>query len=453
MQGITLGWIAKACGGKLVNAPANRPVLGLCIDSRKIAKGDLFAALKGGRTDGHEFISAAAVAGAAAALCRRAPKGAPAVLTRDPRRALGDIAAAYRRRFRSLLVTAVTGSSGKTSTKEMMTRVLETRYAVLESFGNLNNDLGLPLTLARLGAKHTAAVLEMGMSAAGEIRRLTEIAAPHIGVITNIGEAHLGRFRNRTALARAKGELVEGLRPNGIAVLNADDPYLAKLATKQKLTFGMAPRADVRVVSAGVRLSGTHLTLECRGRREDIRMRVLGVHQAWNAAAAVAAGIAAGLSFSAACRALQGHKSRAAMRSQLLRVGPHYLLHDAYNSNPQSAAAALALQAELPCRGKRWFVAGSMLELGATSKEAHEQLGREAAISGVAGLIAVGAEAADTARAAKAAGVPVVRHFTRTPGVAEALLGWLSPAGDLILVKGSRGIELEKVVEKIRERF
>jgi len=453
MQGVTLSWAAKVCGGELVNAPQNRSVSGFCIDSRKVAAGDLFVALQGERADGHAFIPAATAAGAAASLCRRVPAEAPAIRVRDPRRALGDIAAAYRRRFKSLLVTAVTGSSGKTSTKEMLARVLATKHTVLHNIGNLNNDLGLPLTLGRLGSEHTAAVLEMGMSAAGEIRRLAEIGGPKVGVITNIGEAHLGHFRSRAALARAKAELLDGLVPGGTAVINADDPYLARIKPKRKLTFGVSGQADVRVVSVGVRLSGTHVILECNGRRAEIRMRVLGAHQAWNAAAAVAAGLAAGITFDAACQALDGHASQAAMRSQLLRLGPHRLLHDAYNSNPQSAAAALALLAELPCRGRRFFVAGSMLELGAVTQEAHCRLGHEAAISGVAGLITVGHAARETARVAAEAGVKQVESFETAAGAAEVLHRWLSTAGDLILIKGSRGIGLEEVVDELKERF
>lgn len=453
MENVTLGWAAKACGGRLRNTDAGRALTGLSIDSRTVRAGELFAALPGTHTDGHAYIPAALAAGAAAVLCRRAPAGMPALVVPDPRRALGRIAAAYRRRFPRLLVAAVTGSSGKTATKEMLARALGVRYRVLESEGNLNNDLGLPLTLARLGRTHTAAVVELGMNAPGEIRRLAALAGPALGIITNVGEAHLGRFTSRAALGRAKAELLAGLKPGSIAVLNADDAYLRRLRPRRRLTFGINPDADVRVERAGVHMRGTHVVLRRGRQRVELTLRSLGVHQAWNAAAAVAAAVAAGVPFAAAGRALDGFRPRTHMRGQLLRAGAHYVLHDAYNSNPQSAAAALALLAELPCTGRRWFVAGSMLELGPASAEAHRRLGREAAVVGVAGVFTVGREARPLAQAASAFGVERVRCFDGTAGVAAALVRCLSPRGDLILVKGSRAVGLERVVADLQKRL
>jgi len=454
LPGVTLGWAAAACGGRLQGAGAADPIAGICLDSRGVKPGEIFVALAGRRTDGHRFMPAALAKGAAAVLCRRPPSAsAPAIVVPDPRRALGRIAAAYRRRFPRVKIVAVSGSTGKTAAKEMVARVLASRHRVLQSQGNLNNDLGLPLTLLRLRRHHTAAAVELGMSAPGEIRQLAKMAKPHIGLLTNIGDAHLGHFRNRRSVARAKAELLEELMPGGTAVLNADDPELARLAARRRLTFGMAKGADVQVVSTGVHYAGTHVVLSHRRRRAEIRLRALGAHQAWNAAAAVAAGLAAGVPFPTGCRALAGFRPETAMRLQLLRLGPHRILNDAYNSNPQSAAAALGLLAELPARGRKIFVAGSMLELGAATQASHANLGREAAISGVYALLAVGREARAAAKSAAAAGVEKIATLPTAEGAARVLARWLSADGDLILIKGSRRLQLETIVQDLQCRW
>jgi UDP-N-acetylmuramoyl-tripeptide--D-alanyl-D-alanine ligase len=451
MENVTLGWLAQAAGGRLLGGDARQPVRGLCLDSRRVAPGDCFVALPGEHTDGHAFMARALAAGAAAALCSRPAAQVPCVRVSDPRRALGLIAAAYRRRFPALKVAGVTGSSGKTTTKEMLAEVLQTRYRVLATEGNLNNDLGVPLTLARLARAHTAAVVEMGMNHAGEIRALARMAAPRVGVITNIGEAHVGHFRDRRALAQAKAELLAELPAGGVAIINLDDPYLAPRARGRRITFGMSEKADVRIHTAGVHLKGTHVILEHAGKTRSLWLRALGAHQAWNAAAAAAAGLALGVSFEAACRALERHRPQAAMRSQLMSVGVHRVINDAYNSNPQSAAAAVRLLAELPARGQRIFVAGSMLELGKFSAAAHRSLGLEAALCGVDAVLTVGREAKPLLAGARACSR---RAHAATAAQALGILEpWLSRTGDLILVKGSRGVGLERVVADLKKRF
>lgn len=451
MQNITLGWLAQAARGRLTGGNPRQAVTGLCLDSRRVVAGDCFVALPGKHADGHAFIARAHAAGAAGALCVRPAPGVPCIRVADPRIALGRIAAAYRQRFKKLKVVGITGSSGKTTTKEMLAEVLKTQYAVLANIGNLNNDLGVPLTLARLEAEHTAAVVEMGMNHAGEIRTLARMAVPQVGVITNIGDAHAGHFRDRRALARAKAELLAALPARGWAIINLDDPNLAGRALRRRITFGMSEKADVRIHTASVHLKGTHVILEHAGETRALWLRALGAHQAWNAAAAVAAGLALGVSFATACRALAQHRPEAAMRSQLLTIGPHRVLHDAYNSNPQSAAAAVRLLVELPTRGRRIFVAGSMLELGTLAPEAHRQLGREAALCGVDALLAVGREARAMLAGARAC---TRRAFVPTAAQAWPVLKpWLSREGDLILIKGSRGVGLEKVVEDLKKQF
>ncbi|MCD4812411.1 UDP-N-acetylmuramoyl-tripeptide--D-alanyl-D-alanine ligase [bacterium] len=455
MEGMTLGKIANAVQGRLVNVPRNRKVTGVSIDSRTVRSGQLFVALAGTQTDGHDYMEVAVAGGAVAGICQKAMGKLPYIKVRNARKALGDLAAAYRQLFPSLRVAAITGSSGKTVTKEMLAVILNKRSKVLESEGNFNNDLGLPLTLFNLALRHKIAVVEMGMNAPGEIRRLARIALPEVGILTNIGDAHLGNFTSKRALANAKLELVQELNDGGTAVLNADDPYLNKAAEKceRVLTFGMHPRADVRVVSAGVHLNGTRVVLAFADQKEEFRMKVLGVHQAWNAAAAVAGAIAMGIGFDSACAALEGFRNMTRMRLELLRIGQHRIINDAYNSNPQSAVAALKLLAELPSPGKKYFIAGSMLELGRHSGDAHRELGHQAAMLGVDGLVTVGSEARSIAVGARRAGG--IRWITKLDGVhevAEALRPQLSLQGDLILVKGSRGIGLEQFVDDLRRR-
>lgn len=449
MEGVTLERIAQWTGGKLMHADPTTLVRGVSIDSRRVKSGDLFVALKGERTDGHAFIPQAIRQGASAVLCQRPVKGLPAVRVRDPRAALGRLAGHYRRQWRRLQVAAVTGSSGKTTTKEMLAAILRSQGPVLESQGNFNNDLGVPLNLARLDASHRWAVLELGMSAPGEIRALAAICQPRVGIITHIGDAHAAHFKDRAAVARSKAELLTGLVPGGWAILNADDPYLMRRAKVRPhtLLFGMHPRAQVQILRSSVHWDRTEVALRYRGRRVKVHVRALGHHQAWNAAAAVAASVALGVPFTRAAHALsKDYRPQAAMRLQVVHWQGHRVINDAYNSNPQSAAAAVRLLAELPVRGKKWFVCGSMLELGKLSLAAHQELGHQAAAAGVDGLIAVGPEARTTARTARAAGVPWVASVATAAQAAMRLRPRLSAAHDLILIKGSRGIGLEAVL-------
>ncbi len=453
MEAMTLGKVATAVQGQLLNVSRNRKITGVVIDSRLVRPGNLFVALAGENSDGHEYIENALAAGAVAGISQQNKPELPLVRVKNSRKALGDLAAAYRQFFPSLRVAAITGSSGKTGTKEMLGTILARRGKVLESQGNFNNDLGLPLTVMQLASKYKAAVLEMGMSGPHEIRRLAQIAKPHVGIITNVGDAHIGGFKSKRALVNAKVELLSELESDGIAVLNLDDPYLAKAAEnyRQVYGFGMHPRATVRVVEAGVHLSGTQVVLGFEKQREEIRLKILGVHQAWNAAAAVAGALAMGISFKAACNALEGFRPKTPMRLDLLRIGQHRVLNDAYNSNPQSAAAALQLLAELPSAGKKHFVVGSMLELGNYSGEAHRELGHQAAVTGIDGLITVGNEARSVAVGARrAGGVRWMAKLDSAAEVLDTLKPHLSIQGDMILVKGSRGIGLEAFVDDFK---
>jgi UDP-N-acetylmuramoyl-tripeptide--D-alanyl-D-alanine ligase len=452
---MNLGRITEAVKGKLANAAPGRKVSGVSIDSRRIRPQELFVALAGEHADGHQYLKAAITAGAAAGLCRRVPRGLPAIKVDNPRKALGDLAAVYRQRFPKITVAAVTGSSGKTATKEMLAHILASQGQVLESQGNFNNDIGLPLTLVRMNSRQRQAVLEMGMNAPGEIRRLARIAGPQVGIITNIGDAHLGCFKNRRALAQAKAELLPGLLPEGAAILNADDPFLARLASRYPgLTFGMAPGADIKVVAVRVSDRGTRVRLKFRGRTETLGLKCLGGHQAWNAAAAVGGAMAMGMDFVPACRALEGYYFRTSMRLEILRRGGLRIINDAYNSSPQSAAAALKLLGQLPTRGEKIFIAGSMLELGKFTQRAHRELGRQTVLAGVSKLITVGEAARGIAEGARRAGMKWIRRLDSAEEAATLYLSRISSpsARDLVLVKGSRAIGLERFVAAIKKR-
>ena len=453
---MNLGRITEAVRGKLANVSRESKVSGVSIDSRRIRPRELFVALAGEHTDGRQYLKAAIAAGAVAGLCRRPPRGIPAIKVDNPRRALGDLAAAYRRRFPKITLTAVTGSSGKTATKEMLADILASRERVLESQGNFNNDIGLPLTLIRMNSRQRQVVLEMGMNAPGEIRRLARIAGPQVGIITNIGDAHLGGFKNRRALAKAKAELLPELLPGGAAILNADDPFLARLASRYPgLTFGTASGADIKVVDVRVSDRGTRVRLGFRGRIETLGLSCLGSHQAWNAAAAVGGAMAMGMDFVPACRALDGFSSRTSMRLEMLRLGSLRIINDAYNSSPQSAAAALKLLGQLSTRGDKIFIAGSMLELGNFTKRAHLDLGRQILLAGVDKLITVGEEAGGIAVGARRAGMKWIRRLDSADEVLALYLSRvLSPSSaDLILVKGSRAIGLERFIAAMKKAY
>lgn len=453
MEDMTLGKVVNAIGGQVLHAPRSRKISGVSIDSRQILPGQLFVALRGERVDGREYAALAVAAGAAAAMVEQPLPNLPQIVVANTRKALGDLAGAYRQQFPALRLAAITGSSGKTIVKEMLAAILGRREGILESRGNHNNDLGLPLTLLRLTSKLKLGVVEMGMNAPGEIRRLAKLAKPAVGLITNIGDAHLGCFRSKQALVAAKLELIAELPSDGVAVLNADDPYLAKAGRKLKrvVWFGRAPQAHVRIGEVAVRLSGTHVTLACENEKQHVRLGVLGAHQAWNAAAAVAGAVALGQPFKTACRALEGFHQKTPMRLELLRIGQHRVLNDAYNSNPQSAAKALELLGQLPSPGRKFFIAGSMLELGAQSVTAHHALGRQAAQAGVHGLITVGEEARGIAVGARqAGGLEWIVKMDSAEEVLACLKPRLSVQGDLILIKGSRRIGLEAVVEEMK---
>ena len=452
---LTADDLVRLTGGRLV-ARSDRPIRDAAVDSRDVRPGQLFVALPGERTDGHRFIPDAVAAGAAAILVTRPPDDLAAladvtvVRVVDPIAALQSIAAGWRTRFAPLVV-GVTGSIAKTSTKEAIATVLSERYATLRNEGNQNNEIGLPLTVLRLGPEHEAAVLEMGMYVGGEIAELARIGRPSIGVVTAVQPVHLSRIGSLAAIERAKGELLEALPADGTGVLNADDPIVRRMGSRTRariVTYGFAETADVRaeaVESAG--LAGMRFVLRSATGRRPVAIPTLGRFAVHNGLAAAAVGLAAGLDPDQVVAGLARGWS-APHRAQLVRLRGVTVVDDTYNASPAAVVAALGLLAGLP--GRRVAVLGTMLELGEGHDEGHLEVGREA--GGIAELlVVVGAEAAGIAEGARGAGLDRSRIFHVADH--EAALDVLRPRlrdGDAVLVKASRGIGLDRLVDDLR---
>jgi UDP-N-acetylmuramoyl-tripeptide--D-alanyl-D-alanine ligase len=455
---LTADDLVRLTGGRLL-ARSDRPIRGGAVDSRLIEPGQVFVALPGERTDGHAFVADAIARGASAVLVTR-PTSDPATLgdvtvvrVADPLAALGAIAAGWRRRFHPIVV-GITGSIAKTSTKEAVATVLGARYRTMRNEGNQNNEVGLPLTLLRLGPDDEAAVLEMGMYVGGEIADLARIARPRIGVVTAVQPVHLSRIGSLEAIQAAKGELLEALPPDGAAILNADDPIVVRMGARsaaRAVTYGFADDADVgaeAVESAG--MDGMRFVLRADGTRRAMTIPTLGRLSVHNALAAAAVARVAGLSFDQIATGLAAGWT-APHRVQLVRLGAVTIVDDTYNASPRSVVAALDLLTGLP--GRRGAILGEMLELGDLSLEGHRLVG-EAAARSVDWLVVVGRGAAGIADGARAAGLDRSRVVQVADiDAASAAVPPRLRDGDVVLVKASRGIGLDRLVDDLRREL
>jgi UDP-N-acetylmuramoyl-tripeptide--D-alanyl-D-alanine ligase len=434
-------------------------IKGVSIDSRTIKKGELFVAIKGERFDGHDFVPEVIKNGAWGALVDRSELetnyaslgGLRNILAvEDTIFALQEMSQMHRKKF-DIPVIGITGSNGKTTTKEMLASILKQRGAVLKNEGNLNNHIGVPLTLLKLEPRHKSAAVEMGMSALGEIDALARLVSPDVGVITNIGPAHLEFLGTMDIVAQAKAELLGNLKMGGIAVLNADDRYFTTLMDKydgRVLSFGIENKADVS--AAGIRQGKdfTDMTIEADDSRVNVRLPVVGKHNIYNALAAAAAATAVGMPLDAVKYGLEDF-SPVAMRSELKQVKGRTVLADYYNANPGSMQAALETLISLRAGHKSVAVLGDMLELGNTATGAHRDIGRTVAHLGVDVLITIGSLAIHINEGALEEGMPkdqVVAAGSHTE--AAALLRQRSKNGDIVLIKGSRGMKMEKILEE-----
>jgi UDP-N-acetylmuramoyl-tripeptide--D-alanyl-D-alanine ligase len=439
---------------------------GVSIDSRTVAGGELFVAIHGPRHDGHNFVGSALNAGAMAAVVaqERVAEFAEPVRSRlfaveDTLAALQELARAVRTRWGRRLA-AITGSAGKTTTKEILAALLAARFRVLKSEGNLNNEYGLPLQLLRLDDSDEAAVVELGMSHTGELRRLAEIARPDVGVVTRVAPVHLEFFASVDEIALAKRELIEGLAGReSVAVLNADDPRVARFAefaSGRVVTFGCASHADFRAENVDDRgTDGNEFDFVGPAGRARLTLPLAGRHNISNALAALAAASVWGVGAAEAKEVFPGLEP-AGMRGRVLRYGADFsVINDCYNSNPVALAAMIELLAHTPVSGRRILAAGEMLELGPASPELHREAGHAAAETGkLDWIIGVQGDGESLVRGAIEAGHPATRaKFLGSSAEAAGFVAGLVAPGDLLLVKGSRGVKMERIVEALDARF
>jgi len=434
-------------------------IKGVSTDSRKIRQGELFVALRGDRFDGHDFVLDAISNGACGAVVERSVlesryeslgKVRNLLPVEDTLFALQEMAHLHRQKF-AVPVIGITGSNGKTTTKEMTASILKQKGPVLKNEGNLNNHIGVPLTLLKMEAVHRSAVVEMGMSAPGEIDLLARLVSPDIGVITNIGPAHLEFLGSMDGVAAAKAELLDNLAAGGTAVLNADDRYFEALSDRfsgRVLSFGMNAGAAVRAQDIRQGDDYTDFELVAQGAAARVRLRALGRHNISNALAAAAAALAAGMAVEAVKYGLDDF-TPVSMRSEVRVINGRTVLADYYNANPGSVKAALETLVTLRPGARSVAVLGDMLELGEQGAEEHREIGRFAARLGVDVIIALGELSARILEGASDAGMPKSALFAATSHAeAAGLLTRQSRIGDAVLIKGSRGMKMEKILEE-----
>ena len=446
---------ARAVSGHVIGE--NVSFHGVSTDSRGVRPGELFEALRGDRFDGHDFVATARERGAAAVMvdvagaeslqANEATAGIPALVVDDTRLALGQLAAAWRTHF-SLPLIGVTGSNGKTTNKEMIASILRANFgadAVLSTQGNLNNDIGLPLTLLGLGAEHRAAVIEMGMNHPGEIAYLAQIARPTVALVTNAQRAHLEGMGTLETIATEKGSIFSGLADDGVAVFNTDDPW-AKLWRSQsahcrRLCFSLDGQADV---SGTCRVHGleNHVTLTAGGEHIDVDLALPGRHNVRNALGAAAATLAAGVPLAAIQRGLADFRGIKGRLQRRAGVRGALLLDDTYNANPDSVRAGIEVLAATV--GHKILVLGDMVEIGAMSGQFHDEVGGYAKSQGIDRLFAFGESSALAARNFGAGG----EHFGRIEELIATLLAELTPE-TVVLVKGSRFMRMERVIDAL----
>ena len=456
--------IMEATGGELLCGDLRRSFSGVSIDSRNISADNVFVAITGETHDGHAFTSTVidqGVRGLVVSRRKSVQMPLPAweknniacIAVDDTTRALGDMAAFNRLRSHASVV-AITGSNGKTTTRRMTTMILERQYNTLTAIGNFNNDIGLPLTLLGLSSDHQWAVLELGTNNPGEIARLAEICSPDIGVLTNIGPAHLEGLGSVEGVMQEKGDLLKSLGPGGKAILNADDPRVIQLASKTKaevILYGLSREAAIRAKDVNETQHTISFTLIFAGESIPIHLNCHGRFMVSNALAAAAVGYQTGLSCETVKTGIEAFKPVSGRMNIKHMPGGIHLIDDTYNANPESMKAAFAILNTLRA-GARGFVAvGDMLELGTQAKSLHRNLGADAARSGICRLYAYGEFTAEVRAGAHDNGMSPTDTFGGThEDIVEDLKCRLQP-GDWLLVKGSRGMAMEKVVRKLQE--
>lgn len=461
----TTNTILQATGGELVCGVNGNSFSGISIDSRTIAEGQLFVAIEGEIHDGHRFVDDVIAGGIKGLIIRRGygdassrekwrQQGAVAIAVADTTTALGDLAA-YMRRELDVPVVAITGSNGKTTTRAMTSAVLSRKHHILSTRGNYNNLIGMPLTLLDLSPEHERAVLELGMNRPGEIKRLGEICKPDIGIITNIGPAHLEGFDSIDGIMQAKGELLETLQPEGVFIANADDMRVRQLSQDsipKVLSFGTDKSADVK--GQRIRMSGCGINFDIvtpDANRVEVHLNHPGRFMVSNALAAAAVGCHLGLDAAAIRSGLEAFEPEKGRLNIHHTANGMHLIDDTYNANPASMEAAILMLADLKGKGRSVLVAGDMLELGKYADQMHRNVGSTAARCHIDRIYAEGAYADAVVTGAREEGFPVGQIVVGTKDdILDDLKRWLQP-GDWVLVKGSRKMEMEIAFNRLRQ--
>ncbi len=462
MTNITIGELEASSRGLLLSGFRAAVPSGISIDSRTLRHGDLFFAIRGPANDGHNYIMAALSKGAMGVVVdsrsvtpANFPRDRVLLQVEDTHRALKDLAAEVRRQWTGSLI-GITGSMGKTTTKEFAAHILQSEYGVYRSPGNYNNLFGLPLAIFGLSPDDQIGIFEMGMSAPGEIAEMCRIASPDVGVITNVAPVHLAFFKSVEEIALAKGELAQGLRPGGTLIYNADDPLVQKIAAAyagNKISYGRSAEAEVRADEVEtIGLQETRFRLSFAGHGGRAMIPLSGLHYIMNALPAVALGNLYGMRREQIVESLRD-LHQAPMRGQVVRFAERFtVIDDSYNSNPQALMEMIKVLSGAP-GSRRILVAGEMLELGADAGLLHFRCGQWAAQHGIDIVVAVRGDAKELAQGAVAGGIPESQvHFFTEVDPASDFVTRNVRSGDLVLVKGSRGVHLERLVQALRSQ-
>lgn len=453
----TLNDITRITGGNLISGNGLKSVRRICIDTRKVRRGDLFIAVKGHHLDGHDFIQKAFSAGAAAVVVSRSIAGLPndrgVIKVDDTIRALGLIARAYLKRF-NIPVIAITGSAGKTTTKELVAVALGARFKVLRNSGTENNQFGVPLTILKLKPRHQILVLELGTNRPGDIPWLASIVNPDVAILTNIGESHLQQLKTPANVFKEKMALVSNTKSAGTVIINNDDPFFRKIPLTHKehriITYGVDRPADYRATDIQTEKNGgLRFRVNDAG---EIRLNMPAVHNVYNALAAVSCGRLFNIPFESISKQLS-RSGTLKGRQYIKKTAGFWIIDDTYNANPVSFRSAVATLAGFNTGGRKILACADMLELGKETERLHSDCGRLAARAGVDVILAYGLRSKNTIKAARQTGAEVIaRHFNDLDGLQRCLAKTCLP-GDVILVKGSRGMQMERTVAFLQKHF
>lgn len=452
METMTLSQIAGAVGS---HCDSDAKINEICIDTRAIKPGCLFVAIRGENFDGHDFIEQAYESGAVGVITSREISGHTGViLVPDTRKALLDLARYYRGLF-SVFTVGVTGSVGKTSTKEMIYAILSEDGETLKTEGNLNNEIGMPLTVFRLSHTHKNGVFEMGMSNFGEISALTHVCCPNVGVITNIGVSHMETLGSQENILKAKMEITDSMAPDAPLILNMDDPLLKTVnqMTQQPIMYYGIDDQQAEVTASNIRIINgtTQFTIRYYGQSIEAMVPAVGRHNVYNALAGFCVGLVANMKPEDIVRGIRRYQN-AAMRQNISVENGVTVITDCYNASPASMHAAMDVLLHTECEGKRWCVFGDMLELGACSEEAHLEIGKEVGRSRIDGFVCIGEHARNMKRGAAMVGMKQAYYFEDNQKAAAFLAKTLVP-GDVVIYKASRGMHLEEVISRVSEEW